>query len=260
MPFIRACQVHDIHEQISGSVAHFDRRDVRSANDIQFPALNSLRSRPSNFMGVSNMLKPEIFLRTQSSADGMSYYHSTPGATQIFPSAYLLAIHNLQRLAWCHPPRDHTEYVLTWRLSRRSASWSRNSSSSVWAVAQSEHGCWKQKCEVGKWLASDQMQDQGRPDGCDTNHHWSCWCLAVIGLSGALHAQLPLVALVGEHPPITRPTWYDFFLPKQRPPWHTDSLLPLSVQVQPNPRSPNRPLIERQEYAVSRPASAELCS
>ena len=104
MPFIRACQVHDIHEQISGSVAHFDRRDVRSANDIQFPALNSLRSRPSNFMGVSNMLKPEIFLRAQSSADGMSYYHSTPGATQIFPSAYLLAIHNLQRLAWCHPP------------------------------------------------------------------------------------------------------------------------------------------------------------
>ena len=47
---------------------------------------------------------------------------------------------------------------------------------SAWAAARSEHEHRKRQYEAQKWLASDPMQEQGQPDGCDSNRHWSCRC------------------------------------------------------------------------------------
>ena len=74
-PFIKACQVHDILQQIQ-SAMHFNRGYVSPIKDIQFPSSKQSQVEVFEFYGVSNMLKP-----AGTVAGKMSYYHSTPGAT-----------------------------------------------------------------------------------------------------------------------------------------------------------------------------------
>ena len=157
----------------------------------------------------------------------MSFYHSTPGANQLFSPSYMLAVHNPQRLAWtCHPCIWSQPGIL---LGIQPPD-QETQGPSVWAVARSEHGRQKWKCEAWKRLASDQMQEQGRPDRCDASHHWSCGVEQFLGFlvlnelsSLFLHFFESILQLL---------IWHTQFIqPPQRPPLHVNSPLPLTVRT-----------------------------